>query len=112
MKNSESNIISDEELLKRIDTVSGEFKGQLDDLYKVIGMIVMGRFYGWRVVRLVSTRSLWATATKLFGDPKLLMDAEGKYASKSVGLKIVDDAGKYWEAVRGVYPIQHRKEIL
>lgn len=107
-------MISDEEMLERIDQVSGEFKGQLDDLYKVIGMMVMGRLFGWRVVRLVSARTLWAEANRLFGDPKLLMPERGKYAHKSVGLKIVDELDQYWDAVKGIItvPAAERKKIL
>lgn len=107
-------MITNEELMNKIDEVSGSFSGQLDDLYKVIGMIVMGRLFGWRVVRLVSTRLLWAQATKLFGDPKLMMPERGKYAHKSCGLKLVDDLGQYWDVVKGVVSVSahDRKEIM
>lgn len=98
-------MISDEEMLEIIDQVSGGFKGQLDDLYKVVGMIVMGRLFGWRVVRLVSTPVLWKKANQLFGDPKELMPERGKYAHKSIGLKIVDELGQYWDVIKGKSPL-------
>lgn len=107
-------MITDEELMTQIDHVSGEFKGQLDDLYKIVGMIVMGRLFGWRVVRLVSTRGLWAQANKYFGDVREMMPERGKYAHKSVGLKIVDDLDEYWNVVKGVVsvPAQDKKQIM
>lgn len=105
-------MITDKELLERIDQVSGGFKGQLDDLYKVVGMIVMGRLFGWRVVRLVSTPGLWRKANQLFGDPKELMPERGKYAHKSIGLKIVDDFGEYWTVIKGINPIPAEKKKL
>ena len=107
-------MMTDEELLNQIDQVSGEFKGQLDDLYKIVGMIVMGRLFGWRVVRLVSTRGLWAQANKYFGDVKKFMPERGKYAHKSVGLKIVDELGEFRNVVNGLInvPIKEKKQIM
>lgn len=107
-------MISDKELFEKIDDVSGQFVGQLDDLYKVVGMIVMGRLFGWRVVRLVSTPLLWRSATRLFGDPKELMPERGKYAYKSIGLRVVDEMGDYWNVIKGVNPVpaEKKKEVM
>ena len=106
-------MITDEELMKKIDEVSGDFHGQIDDLYMAIGMIVMGRLFGWRVLRLTSSRSQWARANKLFGDLKTLMPERGKYAHKSIGLAVVDKLGSYWDVVKGIVsvPMVERKEI-
>lgn len=106
-------MITDEELMAKIDHVSGEFKGQIDDLYTAIGMIVMGRLFGWRVLRLTSSRSQWARATKLFGDLKELMPERGAYAHKSMGLAIADKLDSYWDVVKGIVsvPMSERKEI-
>lgn len=97
--------ITDEEILKRIKLVSIDFKGQIDDLYTIVGMLVVGRLFGWRVIRLVSRRSHWALLNKLFGDPKLLMDTKGALYHKSVGMRFVDSAGFYWDYVKGYKPI-------
>ncbi len=107
-------MITDEELFGRIDQVSGDFKGQLDDLYKVVGMIVIGRLFGWRVVRLVSTHGLWSKANRYFGDVKELMPERGKYAHKSVGLKIADELGQFRDVVLGLVsvPAQDKKQIM
>ncbi len=107
-------MITDEELFKKIDEISANYVGQLDDLYSIIGMIVMGRFYGWRVVRLVSTRRLWKRANDIFGDVKLLMPERGAYANKSLGLKMVDELDRYWDTVNGLFniPLEQRKGIL
>lgn len=106
-------MITDEELMAKIDQVSGEFKGQIDDLYTAIGMIMMGRLFGWRVLRLTSSRSQWARATRLFGDLKELMPERGKYAHRSMGLAIADKLGSYWDVVKGIVsvPMSERKEI-
>ena len=94
-------MITDEEFNQKIETVCSGFSGQLDDLYAVVGMMVVGRHYGWKVMRLVSRRGHWAMATELFGDPKLLMLERGRFWEKSVGLKFVDSVGDYWAFIRG-----------
>lgn len=90
------------EKAEQIEQVCSEFHGQLDDLYKAVGMIVVGQLYGWRVMRLVSARSTWTMAIKLFGDPKTLMEDEGKLAHKSYGLRFIKQSEKlYWDFVKG-----------
>lgn len=106
-------MMTDEQLLDEIKKVSTGFHGQIDDLYKAVGMIIVGRLFGWKVMRLASPRSTWVKATELFGDPKLLMKDEEDLAYKSFGLHVCKEAKKYWEFVRGDLPITtiERKNI-
>lgn len=111
-------MINDEELIKKIEQVTNEYRGNLDDLYTIVGMVVIGRLMGWRVIRLVSSRRLWSLGCKLFGDLKSdeIMPERGLYARKSVGLAVVDKLGGYWDFVRGSVnrdqlPIHERKLI-
>lgn len=106
-------MITDEELNAKIIQVCDDFIGQLDDLYAVVGMIVVGRRYGWRVMRLISPRRHWTLASNLFGDPKYLMPKKGDCYSKSLGCRIIDETGKYWEYIRGHMPLSQydRKKV-
>lgn len=108
--------MTDEELIRRIEDVSTSFKGQLDDLQAAVGMVAVGRLYGWRVTRLISSKRHWSVACKLFGDLKELLPERGVLAHKSVGLAIVDKAGTYWDIVAGnisrdALPLHERKKI-
>lgn len=105
--------MTDEELLKKIDYVCANFVGQLDDLQAAVGMLVTGRLFGWRVIRLISSRRHWSVACNLFGDLKELLPERGVLAHKSAGLVIVDKAGDYWEYVKGHKPLpsHERKQI-
>jgi len=107
-------MITDEELNKKIEQVSTDFHGQIDDLYQAVGMIIIGRMYGWQVMRLATPRRIWIVTSKLFGDPKLLMRPRGVLAYKSLGLKIVDKVGDYWEVMKGNIPTTatDRKQLL
>jgi hypothetical protein len=109
--------MNDKELMAKIEEVTKDFTGQLDHLYEAIGMITTGRLLGWRVMRLVSSRRCWMMATKLFGDPRKLMPERGKYYDKSVGMKIIDTTGQYWDIIAGntsrdILPLHDRKMLL
>lgn len=105
-------MITDEEMLKRIDDVSTQYKGQIDVLLKSVGMIVLGRKFGWRVIRLVVSTTDWTKANKIFGDLKEYMPERGVLAKKSVGLKMVDALDGYWDVIRGVIsvPMSERRK--
>jgi len=106
-------MMTDEELNKKIEQVSTDFHGQIDDLYQAVGMIIIGRMYGWQVMRLATPRRIWKITADLFGDPKLLMRPRGVLAHKSFGLKLVDKVGDYWNVVKGVAPstATERKQV-
>lgn len=108
-------MITENELMRKIEEVTGSFRGRGDHLSEVIGMMVLGRLVGWRVVRLISSRRCWMMATKLFGDPKELLPERGPYAHKSYGLKMADKLDSYWDLIRGscdALPLESRKEML
>lgn len=108
-------MINDKELFQLFDKVAGEYVGQSDRLLDAFGLIIFGRLYGWRVARLVSSNKTWTVATKLFGDPKLLMPERAKYAHKSIGLAIVDKLGGYWDYIRGsknLSSLEEKRSIL
>lgn len=108
--------MTEHEMLKKIEEVSTNFVGQLDDLQAAVGMLAVGRLYGWRVTRLISSKRHWSVACKLFGDLKELLPERGVLAHKSVGLAIVDKAGGYWDVVSGAasregLPLHERKMV-
>jgi len=108
--------MNDEQMIKMIEEVSTAFVGQLDDLQAAVGMLAVGRLYGWRVTRLISSKRHWSVACKLFGDLKELLPERGVLAHKSVGLAIVDKAENYWDIVAGnvsrdALPLHERKMI-
>lgn len=90
-----------EQLNEKIEQVCESFQGQIPDLFQMIGIVVAGRLFGWRVVRLVVPRRIWTMVMCTFGDPKVWMPERGRLAYKSVGLKLVDEMGDYWGYIRG-----------
>jgi len=109
-------LMNDKELMIKIDEVTTKFNGQFDDLTAIVGMVMVGRLYGWRVVRLVNSRRHWMLACKKFGDLKLLLPERPDLADKSVGLRVVETVSDYWDFINGavsrdVLPLHERKKI-
>lgn len=107
--------MTDRDLLSRVDNVVSQFRGQADDLADAIGLVVLGNLVGWRVVRLVLPRRSWEVANRLFGDLKELLPERGRYSHKSLGLRVVDQVGGYWDFIRGskdAIPMHERKEMV
>jgi hypothetical protein len=96
-----ANDLVPDDLALSIARVCSTFDGQIDDLYSAVGMVVVGRLFGWRVMRLAAPRRVWTTASDLFGDPKVLMSERGELYWRSVGCRVADAAGDYWRYVRG-----------
>jgi len=108
-------MMTDEQIIKIINEKSSDFHGQLDDLQVAVGMLAVGRLYGWRVTRLISSTRHWKVACNLFGDLKEILPERGVLAHKSVGLAIVDKMGDYWGIIKGEVsrddlPLHERKK--
>jgi hypothetical protein len=106
--------MKDEDLMKKVEEVSAGFTGQIDDLQAAVGLITVGRLYGWRVMRLACSRRHWTLTCSLFGDLKEILPERGVLAHKSFGLKVVDKAHDYWQVVQGheVVIAKERKMVL
>jgi hypothetical protein len=94
-------MMTDEQFNQKVEELLKDYKGQVDHFYEAVGMVSVGRLVGWRVMRLVASRRCWELSCQLFGDLKKELPERGRYAHKSVGLKIVDKLGGYWDVVRG-----------
>lgn len=106
---------TDEEWIKEIDRVSAGFSGSYDDLQAAIGAVMVGRLYGWRVVRLAGSRRHWTLACSLFGDLKEILQPETPLSQKSMAYRIVTKAENYWDVVKGktdAMPLHERKLML
>lgn len=108
---SEKRLMSDEELLAKMREVAASVQGQGDDLCLVLGAIIAGRIYGWRVVRLWVPRRIWALGNTWFGDLKTFMPAETELSKRSLGFRLAKKAGDYWAFFQGrdSMPLDQRK---
>lgn len=99
--NNDKKTITDQEMLNLMEIKASEFTGIGGDLISAVGILVLSRFYGWRVMRLIASRRQWNVTVKIFGDIKKMTPDRGQYARKSVGLALADKIGDYWSYMRG-----------
>lgn len=93
--------MTDQEMLDLINQKAAEYTGLGGNLISAVGILVLSRIYGWKVMRLISSRRQWNLANEIFGDIKTVTPDRGEYARKSVGLAIADKIGNYWAFMRG-----------
>lgn len=108
-----SHIKSDDELKALISRASWHFTGGIDDLYMAVGCLVVGRLFGWRILRLTLTAKNYAKYQRVLalgleqpGQFKFSewMRKEERLAYKSIGLRLVNLAGDFWAAAKGLLP--------
>lgn len=118
-----THVKSRDEVERLICRASWEFHGQADDLYMAIGCLVVGRLYGWRILRLTLSPKNYARYQRILAlgldEPgefhfNKWMRAEERLAYKSIGLKLANLAGDFWAAVKGRFtdmPLHMRREV-
>lgn len=86
-----------------IDKAVDGFDGNLDDLESAIGMLILGRYYGWRVVMLIHSPNTIRKYLKILG-LKNLRDVHpevGVLAHRSAAWRLVEGTQNFWKVVRG-----------
>jgi len=103
-------MMTDEEMLRMIEEAVSNYQGDISYMNEAVGLIVVGRLMGWEHQRLISTRDSWTFATKLFGDPKKLMEKRTALAQrKSRALHVVDNLLAAGSIVRGYVDLVTRR---
>lgn len=102
------------ELSEKIDFLIRNYQGDGEKLCTLVGMLVVGELYGWKVVRLVCPKRIWQLSKKNNIDPKQFLPEVGLLAHRSLGFRIAQKAGQYWDYVKGetkAMPLTDRKEF-
>jgi hypothetical protein len=99
-------------LVAKIDDLASAFGGQIDELESAIGMLFLGRLFGWKVLVLVHNKRTIRKYEQILGiDVRKAFPEVGPLASKSVGLSVVDKLGEFWKAVSGDVKVPDKREI-
>lgn len=91
------------ELISRIDEAIDGFHGNLNDLGSAIGMLMLARRYGWKVMLLTHSPSTVRKYLKILG-LKSLRDVSpevGELARRSNAWRLVSGTSNFWKVVRG-----------
>jgi len=88
------------------------YRGQLDDLEKAIGLLRIGHHVGWKVLVLVHNKRTIKKYEQILGiNIREFFPEEGPSSERSIGYKIAKNLGNFWKAVSGDIKIENRREI-
>ncbi|MHB1668340.1 hypothetical protein [Thiomonas sp.] len=98
-------------LLERIDKAMHDFKGQLDELESAVGMCVLGRHVGWKVLYLVHSKKTVAKYEAILGIKiREEFPEVGPEAERSLAFKAVQAVSNFWKVVSGEHKLELDRE--
>ena len=94
-----------------MDHAVHEFKGQLDELESALGMYVLGRHVGWKVLYLVHSKKTIAKYEEILGiTVREEFPEVGPEAHRSVGFNVVQAMTNFWKVVSGAHKLELSRE--
>ncbi len=86
-----------------IDRAVDQFNGNLDELESAVGMLMIGRQYGWRVLLLIHSPTTVRKYTRILGIKQLrdVLPETGVLSHRSAAWRLVDGTQNFWKVVRG-----------
>jgi len=103
-----------QDIVKRIENATKDYVGTFDELESAIGMYMIGRLVGWRVLVLIHNKRTIRRYEEILGGIRIreIFPEEGPLAHKSVGLELVKKIGNFWKAVSGEIKVEDRRELV
>jgi hypothetical protein len=101
-----------QELSKIADKAAVEFSGVFDELESAIGMLMVGRLVGWKVLVLIHNKRTIKKYEEILGiNIREAFEPEGPLAGKSVAFEVAKKVGNFWKAVNGETKIEDRRAL-
>lgn len=99
------SIMSERDLLKELDPIISDFRGDVTELERAVGALIVGRHLGWKPLLLVHDK-------KTLRKYEYMLDVSFRDELPEVGplgerlraYKIAKKVGNFWKSVRGMVP--------
>ena len=99
-------------LMRQADGAAQAFEGQFDELESALGMLLLGRLYGWKVLALIHNKRTIKKYEQILGiDFRKAFPEVGPLAQKSVAFVAVEKLGTFWKAVSGEVKLEDRRML-
>jgi len=99
-------------LVIRMDEITARFQGQFDELESAIGMYMVGRLVGWKVLFIIHNKRTIRKYEEILGiNVREKFPEEGPFADKSAALNMLKTIGGFWKAVSGEHKDEGLKEV-
>ena len=98
-------------LVMHLDETIARFHGQIDELESAVGMYMIGRLMGWKVLFIVHNKRTIRKYEEILGiNVREEFAEEGPFADKSQALNLIKKVGGFWKAVSGEHKDEELKE--
>lgn len=99
-------------LVTRLDSLIVNFEGDFHELESAIGMYMVGRIVGWKVLLLLHNKRTIKKYEIILGGINIREEFEPTtdFSNKSIAFKIITKLGNYWKGVNGEYSDPELKE--
>lgn len=101
-----------QELVAIVNDAIDRFRGNVDELEKAIGMLMLGDYVGWKVLVLIHNKRTIRKYEEILNiNVREFFIEEGPIAERSLGYDIAKKLGNFWKAVSGDIPIENRRDL-
>lgn len=105
--------MTDAELLEHIDKVAAEYIGDISHLSSAIGAVMLGRVYGWRVIRIITSSKIYTRHQRILSlDFKQVLPEETELSKKSIGYSIAKKLDKFWDVVNSKFKMETHEKMF
>ena len=96
----------------RVDKAIRNFSGTVDELEGAIGMYMLGRHVGWRVLVLMHSKKTIRKYEEILGiEVRTEFPDEGPDVDRSKGYAFTKTLSNFWKAVSGAEKVEGRREL-
>lgn len=116
-RTGKTKLVAPEEAKRRHDVMDEailNFKGQLDELEGALGMYMLGRHMGWKVLYIIHSKKTVKKYEDILGiDVREEFEPETPDSSRSNGYNLAQAFSNFWKVVSGEEKIDRgeRKQI-
>ncbi|MHB8406430.1 MAG: hypothetical protein ACYDCJ_13530 [Gammaproteobacteria bacterium] len=95
--------MTEKELIELVDAACKRFYGESSKLESAIGMLFVGRMFGWKVLYLIHTKSTIRKYEKILGLENIrdVLESETEFSRKSLAYSALKGVSNFWKAVKG-----------
>ncbi len=101
-----------QQYIQIVNKASDNFIGNFDELEMAIGMLMIGRLVGWKVLVIIHNKRTIRKYEEILGiNVREMFPEVGPLAAKSLGYKAAVALGNFWKVVSGDLKIDDRREL-
>jgi hypothetical protein len=94
--------MNNEQFFLYMDNFIKTYKGDAGVLFSVVGVVFVGRVYGWKVIRLFISQGSYAKYQKVLGlEFKSIMPAETEFSDRALAYKAIKRLKEFWSIIKG-----------